>query len=159
MVEWRPVKGFEEDYLVSTEGEFKKRSTGDIIKQYTSRKGYLLVSLNGKVKQAHRLVALTYIENLNNKPQVNHINEVKDDNSVKNLEWVTEKENSSYGNRTYKMCVSQGKPVRGTCIKTGEVKEYEFAGQAIDEGFDKSHLSACARGVRKSHKGFVWEYI
>lgn len=159
MEEWRPVKGFEEDYLVSTEGEFKKRSTGEILKQYPNRKGYLYVSLNGKIKQAHRLVALTYIDNPCDKPQVNHINEIKDDNSVKNLEWATEKENSSYGNRTYRMSVTQGKPVRGTCIKTGEVKEYEFAGQAIKEGFDKSHISACARGVRKTHKGFTWEYI
>ena len=64
--------------------------------------GYLRVGLSigkGKTKheKIHRLVARTYIPNPENKPQVNHINEIRTDNNVSNLEWVTAKENNNHG--------------------------------------------------------------
>lgn len=69
----------------------------------TDRGGYNYVNLakNGKCISAkvHRIVAETFIDNPNNEPVVNHINEVKTDNYVDNLEWVTIKENNKYGTR------------------------------------------------------------
>lgn len=54
---------------------------------------YLHVCLNGKGYTIHRLVALTYIPNPENKPHINHKNGIKDDNRIENLEWCTPKEN------------------------------------------------------------------
>ena len=102
---WKDIEGFE-GYQISNLGRVKslnyrhtKRER--ILQQCISNKGYCRVSLfkNGKYHTllVHRLVATAYIANLNNKPEVNHIDECKTNNCVENLEWMTRKENVNYG--------------------------------------------------------------
>ena len=62
--------------------------------------GYLKTKFSGKDYYIHRLIAQKYISNPENKPQVNHINGIKDDNRVENLEWTTSKENIIHSYRT-----------------------------------------------------------
>lgn len=59
-------------------------------------KGYKRLNLNGVVHFAHKLIAITFIPNLDNKPQINHIDGNKLNNTVKNLEWVTNQENRTH---------------------------------------------------------------
>ena len=70
-------------------------------------KGYERVNLKKdgieKTMQVHRLVALAFLPNPQNKPEVNHIDENKENNNVDNLEWVTSKENANYGTRNDKI--------------------------------------------------------
>ena len=67
------------------------------IKQYKTKNGYMALnlSINSKSKRmlVHRLVALTYISNPNNLPQVDHIDRNKQNNHISNLRWVTNQEN------------------------------------------------------------------
>lgn len=84
-------------YEVSNTGLIKNKSTGKCLKPYLKKSGYVAVYpfFNKKQKEflLHRLVALHFINNSQNKPQINHKNGNKQDNSILNLEWVTAKEN------------------------------------------------------------------
>ena len=100
---WKPILGYEERYEVSNLGMIRKiqgRYAGRILKCFTDSDGYLCISLTKDYKSksffVHRLVAMTFIPNLENKPQVNHINGIKSDNRVENLEWVTASENMQH---------------------------------------------------------------
>ena len=94
---FRTIEGYS-DYQVSTWGRVFRKSTGNFIAPYHHHKGYLRVDLtNGKGKKhfkGHRLVATAFIPNPGGKPQVNHIDGNPGNNSVTNLEWVTNQENA-----------------------------------------------------------------
>ena len=113
MIKWRHIKGYEGLYMVSSDGDVLalKRTwvTGkglirvkeeQLLKLFPKSNGYLHTQLtkDGIMKQVavHRLVAEAFISNPLNKKCVNHINGIKTDNNVSNLEWATYKENNNH---------------------------------------------------------------
>lgn len=120
--------------------------------------GYECVSLTmksgkRKTERVHRLVALTFIPNPDNKPEVNHINSIRDDNRVENLEWVSRKENiyhsSVYGNKRTKYI---------KCIETNQI--FLTSQEAADtNGGDSGNIRRAARNQKYSVKGFHYIYI
>lgn len=93
--QWRPVKGHEA-YEVSNQGIVRNAVRGNVRRLTPNEKGYLRVQLNGKWLRVHRLVAIAFVPNPENKPQVNHIDGDKTNNRADNLEWVTNLENAAH---------------------------------------------------------------
>lgn len=100
--EWKVIKGFENLYMISSFGRVKSLKRKGVTKERILRariekKGYIHYSLKKDNKEhekkAHRLVAEAFLNNPDNKPQVNHLDGNKINNYYKNLEWVTNGEN------------------------------------------------------------------
>lgn len=112
---WKPVKGFEGLYEVSNMGNVRSVGhnvcfldygkyidfyrDGKLLKLTVNKQGYCVVCLydasikKAKLYKVHRLVAETFIPNVENKPMIDHINTIKTDNRVENLRWCSQKEN------------------------------------------------------------------
>lgn len=109
MEEWKDIAGFEGMYQVSNMGQVRsldrfddrgRHLKGRVLAQSINTSGYLSFnpSIDGKanLKYTHRFVALAFIPNPDNLPQVNHMDGNKHNNHVSNLEWVTQKENINH---------------------------------------------------------------
>lgn len=158
----------------SKEGQRKYRKEGRVLKQHKTPSGYLRVELstNGKAKKhpAHRLVAITFIPNPEDKPQVNHKDGIKTNNMVDNLEWATPSEQMQHAyNKNLIKHKSKGavgrllgdhwgaKPIE-RISPDGTIKEYSCAKEAALEGFNYKDISAVCRGKRTHHKGYLWRF-
>lgn len=104
---WKPIKGYEGLYEVSSLGNVKSLRRNVFLKPGRKESGYLIVSLykhnSGKNFYVHRLVAEAFIPNPDNLPIINHKDEVKTNNCVDNLEWCDYKYNNSFGTRIERM--------------------------------------------------------
>jgi hypothetical protein len=94
---WKPIEGYI-NYMVSSFGRVKNTKTGKVRKSSIKKNGHcdVMLPVNGKLKhfQVHRLVATAFIDNPENKPLVDHINNDGKDNNIWNLRWCTRSENN-----------------------------------------------------------------
>ena len=167
---WKDVVGYENLYQVSNLGNVKRTA---LLKPHLDHCGYCFVNLskNGVVKclRVHTLVANAFIPNELNKKEINHINGIKTDNRVDNLEWTTHKENMEHAIKTGLMNKESLKRIAInmsllTRKKVGQykngtlIKEYISCACATRET-GIHHISCCANGKRKQAGGFEWKYI
>ena len=176
---WKPVDGYEILYEVSTFGNVRSvarqvsHGLGNGVRQLKSRNinpwsdshGYRSVSLSkhGKVTKfkVHRLVGNAFIPNPERKPTINHINEVRSDNRVENLEWATYKENNNHGGHNARVSLTLSKPVEqldkfGKKIAMfNSIKEASFA-----TGINEMNIKSCLHHKNRILAGgYRWRYV
>lgn len=170
---WKDIEGFP-GYQVSNLGRVRswlntrkiRQRMPHILKPGIAGKGYLVVNLTNNnihvTKGIHRLVAEAFIPNPENKPEVNHDNGDKSDNSVSNLVWATRSENAKHAidNGLHSMTPAHETNKRRIRIKeTGE--EFDSIKECAEHIHgNPSNIVACLsdKYIDKTHKGFTFEY-
>jgi len=179
---WKDIEGYEGRYQVSNLGRIKSflhvgvRKDVEILDDYShiikpvhDACGYCNVRLRrndkGKTVKVHRLVAIAFIPNPNNLPEINHKDEDKDNNCVSNLEWCDRIYNMQYGKNTRWHCM----PVAQYTLDGRFVKRYNSIKEASNvTGIHSTNISNCAHKrivnkekgyIVKSAGGFKWEFI
>lgn len=178
---WKDIEGYENKYQISNLGKVRslidnKGNERIVIKTTKEQNnGYLYVNLwkNSKMKskKIHRLVAEAFLDNPQNKPQVNHIDGNKENNCVDNLEWISASDNCkhAYNSGLSNPIKNLPKDLKGKNnpkakkivqldVNNNLIKEWETIKEA-KETLGIYHISACCRGIRKTAGGFVWKYV
>ena len=189
---WKDIKGFEGLYQISNFGNVKsldrtvkiigknqfgtfityKQIKGKILSQSINKYGYCQVVLykNGKGfnKLVHQLVAIAFIDNVENKPTVNHKDGNKTNNYETNLEWATEKEQQNHSRNIFghksiisqkcrdcrKYKTQQKRVERSDGMKFNSIKEAANGNESL-----RKHISEVCKGKRNYAGGYSWKYI
>lgn len=170
---WKDIKGYEGLYQVSNLGNirgidrvigYRKNRTrkwvGEIKKPTIRKNGYLKITLykdgKGKTREVQRIVAETFIDNPKNVQQVNHINGIKTDNKVENLEWVTPRENDLHRIHVLKKGL---KKVKQYDLKGNYIQTFDSVAEASKQtGTNQHSISNVACGRRNKAGGYIWKY-
>ena len=176
---WKDVVGYEGLYQVSNFGEVRSlnylhKRCICVMKQKKLRTGYMAIELHKdkirKTINVHRIVAMAFIENKDNKPCVNHIDGNKENNKVSNLEWCTAKQNIEHAKQTGLMKRSNVAGMYGIHKKAQKAvnqftKDGEFVAKwdsmlaaARTLHCSQRCISACANGKTRSSMGFLWRF-
>ena len=170
--EWRDIPNYFGLYQVSNYGRIKSLERIDaigrkrkekILKLRINRTGYYIVDLskNSIVKkyQVHRLVYEAFNSQIPENMQVNHINEVKSDNRLENLNLMTPKENTNFGTGIERSAKKRSKVVLQFTLEDVFIKEYPSIRQAEREtGFGHGYICDCCKGKYKTAYNYKWKY-
>ena len=159
---WKEINIENEDtsgYYISSLGRFKNKK-GVIMKDYKPHhSGYIYLRVNIKKYALHRLVGLAFIDNIENKPFVNHIDGDKLNNNSKNLEWVTCSENNIHA---HKIGLTKGnkRKIIQYDLEMNKIQKFNRIKDASENlSISLSCIKDVLKGKQKSSKGFIFKYL
>lgn len=175
---WKDIAGYEGKYQISNLGKVKSMNYRRTCKERIlipckTANGYLQVRLSknciSKQHLIHRLIAQAFIENPENLPEVNHIDEDKTNNCVSNLEWCDRKYNNNYGTHNEK--ILKTKKLRNCETAARIVSQFTLDGKFVNEypsinaatrctGINQGRICYCCKNMKryKSAGGYIWKY-
>lgn len=169
---WKNIECFD-NYEINNYGVIRIKKNKKTLKYYIDKDGYYKVNLwrKGKCKcfRVSRLVAITFLQNRNNLPVVNHKDENKQNNCVDNLEWCTIAYNNAYGTKGKRSGDKQRGKLRYT-KNNRKVAQYDLNDNIIETyksimtvakklNVDGTHITDVCKGRRKTAYGYKWRYI
>lgn len=180
---WVAIQDFP-SYMINRSGDILSTLTNKVLKPAKHKSGYVLVSLRKEGKsytqKLHRLIAKAFIPNPENKPFIDHINGIRDDNRIENLRWCTNQENVSFplaveNNRKARIGIPQSK---NTIAKRTEVFQEKYGKKIAQYSIDgeligtyksineaarvykikPTTISLCCQGINQNAGGFIWRF-
>lgn len=153
---------FDTKYAISNKGNLINVKNGKKLKTRINTNGYLEVQLSTsgvrKTYRIHRLVAFMFLDNIDEKPYINHKDGDKLNNCVDNLEWCTAKENDNHA-RKIKLKV-QNKPVKAIHIETNTIICFESLSECAKYfNTNKGTIHRVLSGKRNKYKNFKFVYV
>lgn len=185
MENWKAIAGYEGMYEVSDFGRVRSvdrevRRNDGITQVYSSKilkprtnRGYLSVALskNGSPRfmAIHRLVGCAFIENPENKLEINHLDENPQNNCATNLVWCTRKENVNWGT-CHQRSITHPNFIAATKRLSKRTAQLSLDGQLLkvwdslraisrETGYMPRHIAKCCNGKTKTRYGYRWSYI
>ena len=165
--QWKVID-FASNYEVSNTGFVRNKTTKYILKGRETVNGYLQVSLKIDNKNKfmnkyiHRLVAQFWLDNIDNKKEVNHIDGNKKNNNILNLEWVTAKENSNHRVNILNKKITDNKKV-GMFNKQNQLIQIFNSVKQAGQYFGKSRVNIDNALKHKNNQqtayGYIWKYL
>ena len=161
----KEISGFEGKYFASEDGRIFSVKNNKFLKPVIDSDGYQIVTikknncLKRKNYKVHRLIAETFILNINNKQQINHKDSNRVNNNINNLEWSTPKENIIHSfEKGFANIRAKKQKKKVYCIELNRV--FDSATDAAEIlGIDNSLISRCCRGKSKTAGKFRWKLI
>ncbi|MFK5676059.1 NUMOD4 domain-containing protein [Ligilactobacillus sp. LYQ60] len=159
---WEDIPGYEGLYQVSDYGRVRMENSRRLLKPFDNGKGYLRIKLNNdsgrRAFYVHKLVLATFSDKPLNYPlEVNHRNEIKSDNRLANLEWVTRRENMNYGTAHIRIVRALQRP----CVLVRNGQAMYFSGENEASRALGLHCDAVSGALSHGYKvsGYVVKRI
>ena len=167
---WKEIEGYDGQYLISNYGQVFSKKSNRCLKPHLNSSGYLQANLwknnQGKHVFIHRLVAIYFIDNPDNLPQVNHKDENKKNNNVENLEWCNNSYNNLYGTKG----IRQSESYLNSGTNCYKVEKYDLDGNYLatyrsirEAGRENNICSSCIfQYFRENYSqcgGYKWKKI